>query len=161
MSQPRPKMIAANVSFEKIELRRLHEKVERLFSVLEDALESEAPDFFDSFSPPVDLCENKKIVQVSVELPGVKAKDISLEVTAKDIIIRGNKTQTATTHKAVQSHFCCERQYGKFQRRIQLRWAININETTAELKNGILKITLPKLVDRRGKSVKISIKSEE
>lgn len=160
MSQARPKMIAANVTLEKIELRRLHQKVERLFAALEEALEGESSDYFDTFSPSVDLCENEEKVQVLVELPGVKSEDINLAVTAKDIIIEGKKRQSPTTKKAI-SHFCCERQYGKFQRRIQLRWAININETTAELKDGTLKITLPKLIDRRGKSVKIEITTEE
>lgn len=160
MSQAHPKMIAANISLEKIELRRLQKKVERLFGALEEALESETYDYFDSFSPSVDLCENEKKVQVSVELPGVKSNEISLRITAKDIIIEGEKKHSPTTKKAI-SHFCCERQYGKFRRRIQLRWAININETTAELKDGTLKIILPKLIDRRGTSVKIPIKSEE
>lgn len=160
MSQTRPKIIPANVSLEKIELRRLHERVERLFSVLEEALESESSDYFDAFSPAVDLCENEKTVCVLIELPGVKNDEINLTVTAKDIVIQGIKENSSNTDKAL-SHFCCERQYGKFQRRIQLRWAININETTAELKDGILKINLPKLVDRRGKSVKISIQSSE
>lgn len=160
MTQARPKMIAANVSLEKIELRRLHERVERLFGALEEALESESSDFYDTFSPSVDLCENETQVQIAVELPGVKSEDINLTVTAKDVTIAGTKNHSPKTKKAL-SHFCCERQYGKFQRRIGLRWAININETTAELIEGTLKITLPKLIDRRGKSVKIPIKSEE
>lgn len=160
MSKVRPKMIAANVTLEKIELRRLHEKVERLFGALEEALESESTGLFDSFSPAVDLCENKKLVEVLVELPGITIDEINLTVTAKDIIIEGEKKHSPNTKKAI-SHFCCERPYGKFHRRIQLRWAININKTTAELKNGILKILLPKLNDRRGQSVKIPIKSVE
>jgi HSP20 family protein len=160
MSQAHPKMIAANISLEKIELRRLQKKVERLFSALEEALESEASGYFDTFSPSVDICENEKNVQVVVELPGVSSDGISLRVTAKDIIIEGEKKHSPTAKKMI-SHFCCERQYGKFQRRIQLRWAININETTAELKDGTLNIILPKLIDRRGTSVIIPIKSEE
>lgn len=160
MSQARPKMIAANRTSEKIELRRLHERVERLFGALEEILESENSDFFDSFSPSVDLCENKETIEVSVELPGVQNADINLNVTAKAITIEGLKNHSPTTKKAI-SHLCCERQYGKFQRRIQLHWPININETTAELKDGTLKITLPKLIDRRGKSVTIPIRSEE
>ncbi len=159
MSRTPTKMIIANLTFEKIELRRLHQKVERLCGALEEALESENSDYFDSFSPAVDLCENEQTVEVCVELPGVKSEDINLIVTAKDIIIEGFKHYSPMTKKAI-SHFCCERQHGKFQRRIQLRWVININETHAELKNGILKITLPKLTDRRGASVKIPIKSE-
>jgi len=160
MSHARPRMIPTNVSFEKIELRRLHERVERLFSALEEALESESSDYFDSFSPPADLCENEHLVVISVELPGVRSDQISLTVTAKEILIEGHKDHPNTPDRAL-SHFCCERQYGRFQRRIHLRWAINIKETMAELNDGILRITLPKLIDRRGKSVRIPIRSAD
>lgn len=152
----RPKMIpTTDVSVEAAELRRLQTRVERLFSALEEALEIEAADTYSSFAPTIDLCETENSVIVAVEIPGVSAKEINLSVTAKDISIEGEKKHSRT-EKAI-SHFCCERQYGCFKRRINLRWAININETTAELNNGTLLITLPKLVDRRGKSVKIPI----
>jgi HSP20 family protein len=160
MNRTRPKMIPSKMSFEKIELRRLHERIERLFAALEEALESESSDYLNSFVPAVDLFENEKTVAVTVELPGVNCDEINLTVTAKDIIIEAQKEHSTNIRPAL-SHFCCERQYGLFRRRIQLRWAIDINETTAELKDGILMINLPKLVDRRGKSVQIPITADD
>ena len=150
----------ADVRLETTELRRLQARVERLFSALEEALEVEAADSFNSFSPSVDLCETGDMVKISVELPGVSPDDINLTVTAKDLCIEGEKKHSPHTHKAI-SHFCCERQYGKFTRRINLRWAINISETSAELKNGTLSVLMPKLTDRRGKSVRIPIESKD
>ncbi len=161
MSHARPKMIPVpGTNVEIAELKRLQRRVERLFSALEEALELETAERFSAFSPPVDLYETDDSVLISIELPGVEADDINLVATAKDLTIEGVKKQSGATHKAV-SHFCCERQFGKFRRRINLRWAININETSSELKNGSLKIRLPKLVDRRGKSVKIPVEDVE
>ena len=161
MPHPRPKMIpSTDVSLEAAQLRRLQSRVERLFSVLEEALETEAVDGINSFAPTIDLCEMESAVQIAAELPGVEAKDINLIVTAKDICIEGEKKHSQVTDEAV-SHFCCERQYGRFRRRINLRWAININDTTAELRDGTLRINLPKLIDRRGKSVRIPVESKD
>ncbi|NNE99138.1 MAG: Hsp20/alpha crystallin family protein [Pyrinomonadaceae bacterium] len=161
MTQARPKMIPTSaVRTERYELRRLKEKLERLFCTLEEALEIEASDSFNTFSPSIDLRESTDEVVILIELPGVKPEDISLSVTANDICIEGEKKHSAHTTKAI-SHFCCERQYGKFSRRINLRWSININETRAELREGTLTVFMPKLVDRRGKSIKIPIENKE
>ncbi len=161
MSQARQKLVAAStVGYERAELKRLHHRVERLFSVLEEALEIEASETFNTFSPTIDLCEAKDEVVVSVELPGIEPDEIKLTVTAKDICIEGNKKHSPSTRRAT-SHFCCERQYGKFRRRISLRWAININKTSAELCDGTLIVKLPKLTERRGKAVKIPIRSQQ
>ena len=161
MSQARPKMIPTSaVRTQHFELRRLKKKLEKLFSTLEEALEIEDSDSFNTFNPSVDLRENTNAVVISIELPGVKPEDINLSVTAKDICIEGEKKHSANSSKVI-SHFCCERQYGKFSRRINLRWSININETRADLKEGTLTIYMPKLVDRRGKSIRIPIENHE
>lgn len=161
MSRSRPKMIpATNVKFETAELRKLQLRMEKLFSVFEESLEFEGTKTFNTFTPAIDLCETADAVCVTIELPGIDPGEIQLAVTAKDISISGEKSHSANTQQAI-SHLCCERQYGKFERHVNLRWAININETTAELKDGTLYICMPKLADRRGKSVKIPIKVKD
>ena len=148
------------IGFERGEIERLRRKFERLFTVLEESLEAESLEFFGAFLPSVDLKENEKAVFICIELAGVRASDINLTVNSKEVCIEGIRKTSKHTQKAV-SHFCCERQYGNFRRVIQLRWAIDVNEATAELKDGLLKIHLPKLIDRRGKAVKIPVKTVE
>jgi HSP20 family protein len=160
MSHSRVKPVGTVANLEKLELQRLKAKVERLVSALDEALEAEASDTYDSFLPSVDIFENSDMVSVLVELPGVPSSAIDLTVTAKEITIEGEKQHSSTTRKAV-SHFCCERRYGRFHRKIILRWPVNINEVRAEMTGGVLHITLPKLVDRRGKSVRVAIETEE
>ena len=57
----------------------------------------------------------------------------------------------------ILSHLCSERSYGKFSRVVPLRWTINIRKATAEIKNGILLIRIPKIEDRRGEEVKLAV----
>ncbi|MDH3493926.1 MAG: Hsp20/alpha crystallin family protein [Acidobacteriota bacterium] len=160
MSNAVPKMISSSVRLENLELQRMKERTVRLFAALEEALEADSPDSFDSFSPAIDICESKSCVRIYVELPGVEPEKIDLTISAKEVVIEGDKLHSINPEKAL-SHYCCERSYGRFRRRIQLRWAVNINNTTASLSNGTLEIVLSKLEDRRGKAVRIPIAVEE
>ncbi|MEZ5346255.1 MAG: Hsp20/alpha crystallin family protein [Pyrinomonadaceae bacterium] len=157
MSRPRTSLIPApRVKFEAAELRKIQQRVEKLFSVLEESLEFEGTKACGTFTPSIDLCETEEAICIAIDMPGIEPEDIELTVTSKDICIRGEKRHGTTTSKAT-SYICCERQFGKFQRHINLRWAININETTAELVNGTLRVLMPKLIDRRRRSIKIPI----
>lgn len=160
MSNALPNMIASSVRFESLELKRVKDRTARLFAALEEALESESPDSFDSFSPPIDIGESPDSVRVYVELPGVRASDICLSVSAKEVVIEGVKSHSVSTEQAL-SHYCCERSYGRFRRTLHLRWAVNVKDISASLQNGTLEIVLPKLEDRRGKPVRIPIKEVE
>ncbi len=144
------------VGIEKVEIERLRQKFERLFTGLEESIEAESLEYFGTFLPAVDLKETEDAIFICVELAGITPNDINLVVNSKEICIEGIRKTSKQTQKAI-SHFCCERQYGKFRRVIQLRWAVSLKDATAELKNGLLEIYLPKLIDRRGKAVKIPI----
>ena len=152
MSKAVPKMISSSVRLENLELKRIKERYARLISALEEAVEADSGSAYDAFSPAIDICESAKSVKIYVELPGIPAEGIGLSISAKEVVIEGSKRHSLNTEKAM-SHYCCERAYGRFCRRVQLHWAIDIKKTTAKLENGTLEIELPKLEDRRGKSV--------
>ncbi len=156
MSKILPKLMATSVRLENLELKRIKERTARLISALEEAMESDSQGVFDSFTPAVDICESSKAVKIYAELPGIPVEGIILSVSAKEVVIEGEKRHSSNTEKA-QSHYCCERTYGRFKRSIQLHWAINVKKTSAKLNNGTLEIVLPKLQDRRGKPVNIPI----
>lgn len=159
MSTGRIKVVGNIANLEKLELQRLRAKVERLVAALDEAIEEESSESYDSFAPSVDICENEKVVMVWVELPGVTADRIEISATAKEITLEGDKMHSPSNEKA--SHLCCERRYGRFHRRILLRWPVNINDISASLRDGVLAIKIPKLIDRRGKAVKVDVVTEE
>ena len=144
---------------ERIELKQLAERVGRIYSVLREAVEVELTPLA-AFKPAADVCETADAVCVRIELPGVAANQIKVALTSEKIHIYGEKKKRNPRQKIV-SHLCSERNYGRFSRIVPLRWTISVKDTTAELKDGVLVIHLPKLKDRRGSEFKVPIKEIE
>ncbi|HEY0172833.1 MAG TPA: Hsp20/alpha crystallin family protein [Pyrinomonadaceae bacterium] len=141
------------------ELERLRGRVGRLLQALQEASEMAAGESGAAWLPAVDLCESDSCVTVSVELPGVRAEHIEVALTNEELRVRGRKRKGAP--RGVISHLCSERSFGPFARTILLRWPVRKDAATAELKDGVLTIRLPKLEDRRGVEHKIEVKESE
>ncbi len=144
------------IGLERIEIERLRNRVGRLFAALQEAVEDVAPLMPGAWSPPVDLCESREAVNVCVELPGVQADQIEITLTSTHLYICGKKK--GHRPRGLISHLCSERSYGNFSRTLPLRWPIRVRDATAELRNGLLVVHLPKLADRRGAEFKVEIK---
>lgn len=141
----------------RIELEHLREQVERLRNALEEAIEECAPSVPGMWSPTLDLCETKTRLTVRVELPGVTADQIQIEIANKSLHIRGEKFKRETRRRAVE-YLCSERNYGRFERTLPLRrWTLEPSAASAVLENGVLVITLPKRKERRGAEQRVEI----
>lgn len=148
------------IGLERLELKRLRDHVGRLFAALQEAAEADAPPAPGAWTPPVDLCEAEDAVYVRVELPGVRATEIKLGLSSAQLRIHGEKKKHMPRRRVI-SHLCSERSYGHFSRTVPLRWTISVREATAELKNGVLIVRLPKLSDRRGAEFKVPIREKD
>jgi HSP20 family protein len=144
---------------ERLELQRLRDRVGRLFAALQEATIAEEPLVSGAWAPPVDLCEANDAIYIRAELPGVKADQVRVGLTNTQIKICGEKKRRVARNRIV-SHFCSERSYGKFSRIVPLRWTVNVRKATAQLANGILLIRLPKIEDRRGAEIKLTVTEE-
>jgi len=142
---------------ERLELQRLRDRVGRLYVALEEATEAENPLASGAWAPPVDLCETEDKISLRVELPGVTAEQIKIGLTNTKLRIWGEKKRRPARRR-IMSYLCSERSYGKFNRVVRLRWTICVNNASAELKNGMLYIYLPKIEDRRGSEVIVTVK---
>ncbi len=141
---------------ERIELKRLTERVGRLFSVLQEAAEAQMPAIAGAWAPPVDVCETARAICIRIELPGVNASQIKIGLNGNKLRIYGEKKKRNLRQRIV-SHLCSERSYGHFNRVMPLRWTISVKDATAELANGMLLINLPKTKERRGSEFKVPI----
>ncbi len=141
---------------ERLELNRLRDRVGRLFAALQEATVAEDPLASGAWAPPVDLCESSDAIYLRVELPGVKADQISIGISNTQLRIWGDKKRKVPRTRII-SHLCSERSYGKFNRVVALRWTVSVREATAKLANGILRIRLPKIEDRRGAEFRLSV----
>ena len=145
---------------ERIELKRLMERVGRLFSVLQEAAQEQMLAIAGAWVPPVDVCETANAICLRIELPGVSASQIKIGLNSSKLRIYGEKKKRNPRLRIV-SHFCSERSYGHFNRVVPLRWTISVKNATAELINGVLLINLPKIKDRRGSEFKVPISETE
>ncbi|MFN2530077.1 MAG: Hsp20/alpha crystallin family protein [Pyrinomonadaceae bacterium] len=143
---------------ERLELQRLRDRVGRLYAALQEATEAENPLASGAWAPPVDLCETADGICLSIELPGIACEQINIGLCNTKLRIWGEKKRRSTRRRII-SHLCSERSYGKFNRVVPLRWTINVPDATAELKNGMLLIHLPKLKDRRGGEFLVPVKN--
>ena len=144
---------------ERIELKQLAQRVGKLYAVLHEAAEAEVTPLA-AFKPATDVCETADAVYIRIELAGVTANQIKIALTNEKIHVYGEKKKRHPRQKVI-SHLCSERNYGRFSRVVPLRWTISVKDTKAELKNGVLRIRLPKAKDRRGSEFKVPIKEIE
>lgn len=114
--------------------------------------EMQAPTFR---TPAAELHETDEAVHLKLELPGVEAKDVDIEVTENAVkVVAERKTETKTDDNGrTRTEFY----YGKFQRVIPLRARIQNTAVTAEYKDGILNLTLPKSEAEKNKVVKVNL----
>ena len=98
------------------------------------------------YLPLIDVCERPDEVVILVEMPGVDRKDVSISWKDHILIIAGEKRQS----DAASARFLCvERSYGSFRREIAIGILIDFRKARAELKNGLMKIHLPKVPEQK------------
>ena len=102
-------------------------------------------------TPAAELTETDDALHLKLELPGMEVKDVDVEVTQNAVkVIAERKSE----HKEdTRSEFY----YGKYQRVIPLKARIQNTNVTAEYKDGILNLTLPKTVEEKNKVVKVNL----
>ena len=92
--------------------------------------------------PAVDIYEEEDGVALKAELPGIDKKDISIDVKDGVLTLSGERTVKNETNE--KNYYRRERTYGKFQRRFNLPEGVNAEEITADFKDGVLKVHIPK-----------------
>jgi HSP20 family protein len=138
-----------------MEVARIQSEINRLFDNLLD-LGSGEEGAGGSWIPNADILESESELVVKIELPGVPAERLALSVTRGNLTVRGEKTRPDLAEARVQT---AERPYGPFRRVIQLPIPVNTRQAHALLKNGLLRISFPKVPNRRGEEVPIEVHS--
>jgi HSP20 family protein len=105
--------------------------------------------------PAVDVYESDDAVEIVVDVPGVDPSAIRVLARRDTVLILGEKA--ARRARAESSFRLVEREFGRFVRTVRVLRACDTSRGRAELADGELRITLPKIVDRRGHTVRIPI----
>lgn len=136
------------------EMNSLQRQLNHLFN---DALSNERWDNFGNWSsfPAAEITEKNDAFHLKLEVPGMEAKDLDIQVMADRVAVAGErKSETESTENGTtRSEF----RYGKFQRVIPLPARIQNTNVTAQYKDGILNLTLPKSEEEKNKVVKVNL----
>ena len=136
------------------EMNSLQRQLNRLF---DDVLTPSHWDDFNNLSkvPAAELTETEDALHLKLEIPGIKASDLDIQVTVDHVSISGErKEETKSEDKGVtRSEF----RYGKFSRVIPLPKKVQNTNVTADYKDGILNLTLPKSEEEKNKVVKVNL----
>ncbi|MBB4399124.1 Hsp20/alpha crystallin family protein [Bradyrhizobium sp. ERR14] len=108
-------------------------------------------------SPAVDLSESDKAYEITAELPGLDEKDIEVQVVNGGLTIKGEKKEhKEEKHK---DYYVSERSYGSFTRYFGLPECVEASRIEASVKNGVLRVTLPKNTEAQKPPKKIDVKA--
>lgn len=140
---------------------RLQSEINRLFEGFFPGFISELPSEMSErrshFSPRIELKENDKEILLKCELPGLTEKEIDIALGDDYLTIKGEKRyEEEKTEGEVTYH---ETSYGRFERVIPLTYAINQEAIDCTLKNGVLRLTLPKKVGAEKGVRKVSLRA--
>jgi HSP20 family protein len=102
------------------------------------------------WNPSIDLCETPESFILEADLPGMKMEDVKVEVQGNDLVLQG-KRSSEQSQRGGNFH-CQERHYGSFIRRLTLPVSVNRDKIRAEFNNGVLRIILPKLEEKKEQS---------
>ena len=95
-----------------------------------------------SFLPTFDVKETKDAYIFRADLPGVKEADLEISLTGSRLAISGHREQES--REQGETYYATERSYGAFSRAFTLPDGIDGDNVNAELKNGVLHVTIPK-----------------
>lgn len=103
--------------------------------------------------PSVNLTEDKENYYIRAELPGIQKDDLDIEATGNNISISGER-KIPSLEEGARYHRR-EREAGKFSRVVGLPGDVDSGKVSAALKNGILKLTVPKAEKAKPKQISI------
>lgn len=109
----------------------------------------------DALRPVTDLVDEGTAYRLSVELPGLKQEDISVEYRDGTLTISGEKKEE--TENKEGGCLISERRYGSVRRQLSLPADVDPNGISAEFKDGVLKLNLKKDEAAAAKGRKIEI----
>jgi HSP20 family protein len=128
------------------DLLALHEQLGQLVGT--DAL---------GWTPPVDLYETATQFVLTAELPGLAREQIDIHAEEHRVVIRGARTSNPPGKDVpCEQYHRVERGHGRFSRTFALPDAIDVERVTADLRDGLLTVTLPKAADRGVRHINVT-----
>lgn len=105
------------------------------------------------FNPDFDIKETKAAFIFKADLPGVESKDLDIQMTDNRLTVRGKRSQEK--EEKTETSYRCERSFGSFSRAFTLPTSVDADKVDADLKNGVLTISVTKKPEAQSKQVAV------
>jgi HSP20 family protein len=115
---------------------------------------SEEPGAFTTWTPLCDIYETDKNIVIKTEIPEVKKENISVTFDNNVLTISGERKAEQGN---AQSFHRQERIYGRFVRSFTLPPFVDTKNISAECKEGMLFVTLPKVEESKAKQIEVKV----
>jgi HSP20 family protein len=130
-------------------LTTLRRDMDRLF---ERFLGREASPFSE-VEPAIEVADTPEAVIVKAQVPGVSKEHLQVHVTENALTLKGEVKDDKTTED--KNYHRREFHYGAFSRIIALPTTVQAEQATAQLKDGVLEVTIPKRGETKAKAIAI------
>jgi HSP20 family protein len=105
------------------------------------------------WNPVVDVYDNDENIVIKAELPGIDKKDITIDVKDGVLTLKGERSYD---NEVKEDKYCRrERSFGKFERAFRLPADVDPEKISADYKDGILKIDIPKPEEQKPKQITV------
>lgn len=135
------------------ELADLQNEMNRAFDSYSRRSGTPATETSAMWAPAVDVYEDEGSFIIHTELPGVSKDDVELHLESRTLTIRGERK--LTKGYAAENYHQRERLYGRFARSFTLPSTIEQDKITANFKDGVLEVVLPKAEEVKPKLIPV------
>ena len=137
------------------DVRTLRNSMDRLF---DDFFSLSPMEFFDSeWLPAIDLYDDEKNIYVKADVAGIDEKDLNVTIQDNILTISGERSEEKK-ESGKKGCTISERRMGSFSRSISIPDIVKHDSIKAELKKGVLTLTLPREKPAKSKEFKIDVK---
>ena len=112
----------------------------------------------EAWTPAVDVWETEKEVVYAFDLPGVSQDKISLELHENTLTVRAERERTQEVSQERLYRF--ERRFGTFSRTIALPQGVAEDAVTADYRDGVLEVHVPKPEQQQPRRIQVGSASQ-
>lgn len=108
-----------------------------------------------AWNPDVEVKETKDAYVFKADLPGIQDKDLEISVTGNQISISGKREEERKEEEEEGRYYVAERSYGSFTRSFTLPQGADAESVTADLKDGVLTLNVPKRPEVQARKISV------
>jgi len=103
--------------------------------------------------PSLDLSENPNTIEIRMDLPGIKAEEIDIQLANGVLTISGDRKEEK--EEKGKTFHRVERRHGSFSRSVTLPSAVAEDKVDAQYHDGVLTVTLQKTDEAKSRKIKV------